>query len=164
MALLEEIDAFARPLSKIRVRPRVQRSGRVLVAEDDAAMRRLLCETLLRAGHEVLAVSDGCGLLDAVGAALVGDGVMPDVIVTDVRMPGVSPLEVLEGLRSTDAWIPAIVITAFGDDALHARVEALGARCLDKPFDLDHLRGLVAVRVAVARACDRVADGEPLPW
>ena len=67
-----------------------------------------------------------------------------DLVITDVRMPGPSGVEMLEWLRGVVWSIPVIVITAFGDPVLHAEARRLGALAvLDKPFDVNELLALV---------------------
>lgn len=112
---------------------------RVLVAEDDRAMRALVCLALRRAGLEVIEATDGTAFSAHVDR-LASDPV--DLIVTDVRMPGPSGLEVLEHLRASDTTTPVIVMTAFADDRSRERAQALGAALLDKPFELMDLRAL----------------------
>ena len=114
---------------------------RVLIAEDDREMRRMLSRALGRRGCDVHAVPNGRELLDTLTRGLAGvEGEAPDVIITDVRMPGVTGLEALARLRRVDWATPVILITAFGDAATHAEAHRLGAAFVfDKPFDLDVL-------------------------
>jgi CheY-like chemotaxis protein len=120
----------------------------VLVAEDDPEMCRLLATVLPRWGFDVMLAHDGDELTELVRGFLVGGDAhgrrVPDLIISDVRMPGHSGLFVLEYLRK-HAWpTPFVVITAFGDASTHAEAARLGAaRVLDKPFDLNHLRSTV---------------------
>ena len=118
-------------------------AGRVLLAEDDREFRRLIAKTLRNDGYEVVEADDGVALLEQYASALLADGDLNDVfdlIVTDVRMPGWTGLTILDGLRSAGCNTPAIVMTAFGSDALRAGASRLGAVVIDKPFDLDELR------------------------
>jgi CheY-like chemotaxis protein len=115
----------------------------IVLADDDRAMRAFLVQALEDEGHEVLGASDGAELLERIDWFRVC-GREPDLVVSDVRMPGVGGLELLETLRASRTAAPVILITAFGDRALHERAERLGAaRVLDKPFDLDELRRTV---------------------
>jgi DNA-binding NtrC family response regulator len=67
------------------------------------------------------------------------------LIISDVRMPGVSGLDVLATLRREDWSTPVILMTAFGDLETRAEARRLGAKALfDKPFDVDDLRTAVS--------------------
>lgn len=126
---------------------------RILVAEDDDAMRAMLVRTLMRAGYTVVEVEDGFELGDYV-AMMKGHGGSlspPDLIVSDVRMPGRTGLEALKRLRSQGVTCPVLLLSAFADEETHAEALRLGARqLLDKPVDLDVLKA--AVREAVAHS------------
>jgi CheY-like chemotaxis protein len=117
------------------------RSPRILVAEDDTEMRRLLVWRLRDAGFETIECSDGFQLLDNFGhPVLSGEPDKFDLIVSDIRMPGVSGLEVLEGIHETEWFVPMILITAFGTDEVHQTAQRFGAAGIfDKPFDIDVL-------------------------
>jgi DNA-binding response OmpR family regulator len=119
---------------------------RVLVAEDDSEMRRLVVETLRKDGYDVTAVPDGGRLLTTLAHGFVDDGGsgLADLVVTDIRMPGRSGMQVLEQLRASHWQMPVILMTAFGDPATRELARALGAVLFDKPFDLDDLRRAVS--------------------
>jgi CheY-like chemotaxis protein len=113
---------------------------RVLVAEDDPAMRRLLTRLLVRERYRVVALADGKLLFDA-ARALQSRGELPDLIVSDVRMPGFSGFDLLEQLAASVLRMPVILISAFCDEPTLSRAAKLGASCvLSKPFDMDVLR------------------------
>jgi DNA-binding NtrC family response regulator len=120
-------------------------AGRVLLAEDDPAMRALLARRLRRAGFDVIEARNGVEALERLAFGWVGTPrIRFDVVVSDVRMPGYDGLNILASLRQTTAHLPIILITAFGTTATHATAARLGAYAiLDKPFDLDHLIALV---------------------
>lgn len=117
----------------------------VLVVEDDREMRRLLVMVMRSEGWHVLEASDGTEAAATLQACIGTDRrFVPDLVVTDVRLPGLSGLDVLTRLRLRDRITPVLVITAFGDDETHARARRLGAAdVLDKPFHLDELRRAV---------------------
>jgi DNA-binding response OmpR family regulator len=116
--------------------------ARVIVAEDDAAMRRLLASTLRRDGYEVTEAASGLQLFEALRRAVFA-AAAPDFIVSDVRMPGGSGLQVLEAIRVAGWSVPVILITAFGDEDVRCEGARLGAACvLSKPFDMDDLRAV----------------------
>ena len=116
--------------------------ARIVVAEDDFEMRRLVSECLRKAGHEVHEVVDGPALLRYVESALMVR-TTADVVVTDVRMPGYSGLEIVTCLREAGVHVPVVVMTAFGNLEIQQRAEQLGATLLDKPFKMDELKTVV---------------------
>lgn len=119
---------------------------RVLVAEDDDEMLRLVVEALGKDGYDVTGVSDGGRLVAALGPRPLGSGeVTTDLIVTDVRMPVCSGLEVLRELRGAPCLVPVILMTAFGDEIAREQAHMLGAFLFGKPFDVSHLRTAVAI-------------------
>lgn len=116
---------------------------RVLLAEDDAALRGLLAEELESDGFLVVQARNGYELMEAVARHTDGEEHF-DAIVTDIRMPGPEGMFALASLREEDWQTPVIVTTAFGDANTHEEARRLGAiRVLDKPFDYDELRELL---------------------
>jgi DNA-binding response OmpR family regulator len=119
----------------------------ILVAEDDPAMRDLIVAELQRDGYRVLGAANADELLDRIGevAATREDGAAAvALIISDVRMPGLTGVDLLAALRWSAWTTPVILITAFGDPALHAEARSFGAlSVLDKPFPLEELRMLV---------------------
>jgi DNA-binding response OmpR family regulator len=118
---------------------------RVLVADDDLEMRRLVAESLRQDDYDVVEEADGGRLLVRIAAIYgLGDARDPiDLIVSDIRMPVCSGLEILKGLRDAHWKTPVILMTAFGDDETRARAEKLGALLIDKPFYMSALRLVV---------------------
>lgn len=125
------------------VRPPLHDPPRVLVAEDDPEMRRLVVDALREDGYEVTEATDGDQLQVMVTAAGGGSSASVDLIISDVRMPMRSGLDILRSVRSADWAVPVILMTAFSDDATRASADALGAILFDKPFALDDLRTAV---------------------
>ena len=126
-----------------------QRVARIVVAEDDAEMRRLVVEALRKDGHEVIEAADGAHLLvEVVSKAHRAESPPVDLIVSDIRMPAASGLDVVIALREAHCATKVILMTAFGDDDTRARAEALGARLFDKPFALKDLRRAVIAMLA----------------
>src|SRR5580700_3962545 len=98
--------------------PPVHDPPRVLVAEDDDAMRNLVTEALRKDGYEVVSVSDGGRLLVSLAHNLGGDEQgFVDLVVTDVRMPICTGMQILEQVRAARWKMPFILMTAFGDAA-----------------------------------------------
>ncbi len=108
----------------------------VLVVEDEEKLRRVVELQLKTAGYEVEQAGTAEDALKLADRA--------DVIITDLRLPGLSGLEMLQNLRSQDLRTPVIVMTAFG--SIETAVEAMKAGAVDflpKPFSLDHLMTVV---------------------
>ena len=120
--------------------------SRVLVAEDDPEMRKLVVEALRKDGHEILEASDGAQMLVLLAETFHRDHGLDsvDVIVTDVRMPGENGLDVVERVTQARWKIPCVLMTAFGDDEVRWRAQKMGATLLDKPLSLADLRAAVA--------------------
>jgi CheY-like chemotaxis protein len=122
------------------------RRKRVLLAEDDSAFRALLGQHLERGGFEVVAVADGTEVLERLSYYRSGeaDDEGFDIVVSDVRMPGWTGLNILATMRQDVRAPPVVLLTAFGDDELHRQAYRIGASAvLDKPVELDDLRALV---------------------
>lgn len=118
---------------------------RVLVADDDDEMRALLAQTLRDDGYEVVESDNGARALLALSLDRNGEGPRGvDLVVTDLRMPGATGLEILVGLRALDWPVPVVLITAFLDEEVEAAARRLGvAAVLSKPFSLTELREAV---------------------
>jgi DNA-binding response OmpR family regulator len=121
---------------------RPKKKAKVLLAEDDTNMRALVADILRKEGLEVEEVADGHGLLMRVGEAYF-QGQAVELIVSDVRMPYCSGLDVLVRVRRARWTTPILLMTAFGEQGLEARVRELGGRILDKPFTPVALRRTV---------------------
>ena len=120
---------------------------RILLAEDDREMRRLVFEALLRDGYEVIEAGNGDDLRDLLEKEDMairrgGRGAL-DLIVTDVRLPARSGLEVIAWLRETRRDIPVVFMTAYGDRFVRVRAEGLGGFLLEKPFRIVELTIMV---------------------
>ncbi len=121
--------------------------ARVLLAEDDPSLRSLIAGVLREDGYEVVEIPDGNALVDTLADSVADDGSLAgfDLIVSDIRMPGFTVLEVMGGMRRLLFRTPIVLITAFGDARTHLRASQLGAAAVfDKPFDLDDLRASVS--------------------
>jgi len=106
---------------------------RILLVEDDDAHRAAIQRHLTRSGYDVTGVADAERALGAF------DAVSPDLVLTDVRMPGLTGIELLERLRESSET-PVIVMTAFSD--MQGAIDAMKAGAYDymtKPLDLDVL-------------------------
>ncbi len=145
--------------------------ARVLLADDDREMRDMVAAALRLDGAEVVVARDGTELLDRLGSMTATPSPFA-LIIADIRMPGYTGLQVLEGVRRAGWSTPMILMTAFGDRATRARVEEQQAVLFDKPFDVDDLRTAVlhllrppsgAMKAASAHA-EPPGDRPLAPW
>lgn len=128
------------------VPPQRQRQrARILLAEDDADLRDLIAMVLSSDGYEIIEVRDGRELVDYMTAGADSPAFLPpDIILSDISMPGRSGFEVLQDLRKLGVMTPVVLMTAFGDRFTQSRARDLGAlTLLEKPFDIDDLRMVV---------------------
>ena len=117
--------------------------GRVLVVDDDPAMRRVCARTLGQEGWDVVVVDGGKAALDCVAAR----GVPFDCVVSDVNMPEMDGFALIAGIRRHDDDLPVLLMT--GDPSLDGAVRAIDTGAvsyLSKPFDHETLAAAVARR------------------
>jgi DNA-binding NtrC family response regulator len=110
----------------------------LLLVEDKNELRAMLRKALERAGYDVDEAPDGAAAIQKVRARRYL------LVITDLKMPGASGLDVLRETKQADATIPVILLTAFGsvEEAVAAMKEG-AFDFLQKPVDLDHLKLLV---------------------
>jgi two-component system, OmpR family, response regulator MprA len=129
---------------------------RILIADDDRAVRDALRRALALGGYDVELAADGLQTLDAVAQAA------PDALVLDIGMPGVDGLEVCRRLRRAGDRVPILMLTA--RDAIEDRIEGLDAGADDylvKPFDVGELRARLR---ALLRRSNGVGDPAALTF
>jgi len=111
---------------------------RILVVEDDEEMRSLLKDFFTEEGFETDSVSNGSEAFRILVRELF------DLVITDIRMPGLTGLDILPGIRKLQPEVPIIVITAFGSEEIRDRAMARGATSyLEKPIHFHNLRTLI---------------------
>ncbi len=122
---------------------------RILVIEDDGEMRDLLKVYLARKGYAVSSAKDGSeALRNLAGQAF-------DLVITDVRMPGLSGLDILPGIKKLQPQAPVIVITAFGSEDVCRRAFERGASAyLRKPLQLPDF-GILVHELLLSKAAER---------
>ncbi|MGS7250202.1 sigma-54-dependent transcriptional regulator [Pseudomonas anuradhapurensis] len=121
----------------------IDSQAQVILVDDDPHLRQALSQTLDLAGLKVVALADAHGLAERIEAD------WPGVVVSDIRMPGIDGLQLLEQLHGRDAELPVLLITGHGDVPLAVQAMRAGAYdFLEKPFASDAL--LDSVRRALA--------------
>ena len=127
---------------------------RILVVDDDRAVRDALRRALTLAGYEVQAVDDGEQALEQISQSL------PDAVVLDIGLPGIDGLEVCRHVRRLGNRVPILMLTA--RDAVADRIDGLDVGADDymvKPFDVGELKARLR---ALMRRANPEADGEVL--
>lgn len=121
-------------------------AARILVADDEPNLRRVVTAILRRDGYEVVQASDGAEAIAMLPSEI-------DVVITDLRMPQATGMDLLVHAAKHHPQVPVILITAYG--SVGQAVEAIKAGAFDyieKPFEQDVIRATVAKAVAQARA------------
>jgi len=114
----------------------------ILVAEDDRELRVLIVAALRAAGFIVTEAENGRDLLDRLADTLQPDRRVEafDMVLSDIRLPGFTALDVMVGARCLLSTTRIVLMTAFGDAHTHEKALSLGATAvLDKPLRLDDL-------------------------
>jgi two-component system, NtrC family, nitrogen regulation response regulator GlnG len=133
----------------------IQKTGTILVADDDAAIRTVVSQALTRAGYDVRTAGNAAALWRFVQS---GDG---DLIVTDVMMPDENAFDLIPRIRKLRPQIPIVVMSAQNTFMTAIKASERGAyEYLPKPFDLGELVGIVGRALAEPR---EVAEAPPEP-
>jgi DNA-binding response OmpR family regulator len=133
----------------------LRRPARVILAEDDADLLAVVALALRDDGLDVVEVPDGGRLLVLLAQCCKEDALLPELIISDVRMPVMTGLAMLKAVREAGWRLPVVLMTAFPDDDTMWRAQSLDATVLVKPFDLAELREVVARCLAPSAAGSR---------
>jgi len=119
---------------------------RILIIDDDEGMRSLLEDFFEEEGYETESVENGAEALHKL------DGENFDLIITDLRMPGLSGLDILPGLRRLQPEAFIVLYTAFGSEEVYRKAFAKGANaCLEKSFYFKKLINLIERAASMPR-------------
>ena len=123
----------------------------LLLIDDEADIRDVTGLALRDAGYQVISAADGPSGLE------LCEGRRPQLVITDIRMPGMDGLKVLERIKTRHPEIEVIVATAFAEMDLAVRALRLDASdFITKPINAD------ALLIAIERACGRYRDRQKL--
>ncbi len=129
-------------------------AARIWVVDDDRTVRFVLAEALREAGYRVQSFDSASAALEA-----LADEGAPDLVYTDVRMPGLDGLGFLDALKARLPQLPVVVMSAYTDIASTAGAFRGGAHeFLSKPFDLDDAVGLAARALPDEPRADKQGD------
>src|SRR5690554_1514060 len=112
---------------------------RILVVEDDLNLREAIVDTLKLKNFDVVEAAHGIEGLHAVRTKQL------DLVLTDINMPGMDGIELLQHIKQEFPWLPVILMTAYGDVSQAVKAMQLGANdYLMKPFELKELEDILA--------------------
>ena len=123
----------------------------ILIVEDEKLLMTSLYKALSREGYKVISSTTGEEALDSFRES------SPDIVLLDVRLPGLDGMEVLKTIRTMDSNVPIIIMTAFS--GIKGAVEAmkLGAHdYIAKPFDIEELKFVLAKCLVSQKAVTEV--------
>ena len=118
------------------------RVPKIWIADDDEAIRMVLEEGLKSAGLEIITFADGESLIDALNDD------EPDLIISDIKMPGMHGYDLLKHIKNNYDKLPVIIMTAFSD--MQAAIDSYGGGAFEyipKPFDLEE--AIITVKKAL---------------
>jgi signal transduction histidine kinase/DNA-binding response OmpR family regulator len=149
--------AWADPVEQAAAqsKPAVAREGRVLVADDNGDLRDYVRRLLEAAGYAVDVVGDGAAALDAVRSR------RPDLLLSDVMMPGMDGFQLLQAIRKDPllADLPVVMLSArAGEEAQVEGLESGADDYLAKPFSARELLARVSANLDMARTRRRAAE------
>src|SRR5580765_7223128 len=123
-----------------------ENKGRILVVDDEVNARNALTELLRDEGYAVDAAADGFKALGKIA------DFAPDLVLTDLKMPGMDGIQLLGKIHETDPDLPVVMMTAFGEVETAVGAMRAGARdYLSKPVNVGELSVIVAREMAGRR-------------
>ncbi|MDX1646585.1 MAG: sigma-54 dependent transcriptional regulator [Longimicrobiales bacterium] len=134
------------------------RPSRLLVVDDEPALRSTLRSHLSDLGHQVLAVESGTAALNRIGAF------DPDIVLTDVRMPGIDGFELLDHVKELRPCTDVVIFTGHGD--VEGAIEAIKRGASDylvKPLDLDETDEIIRRCLQKRQSSVESEASEPRP-
>ena len=113
-------------------------SGKILIVDDQYGIRILLNEVFQKEGYQTYQAANGFQAIDIV----LND--RPDLVVLDMKIPGMDGIEILKRMKVIDPEIRVIIMTAYGELDMIQEAKDLGAIThFAKPFDIDDIRAAV---------------------
>jgi two-component system, response regulator, stage 0 sporulation protein F len=109
--------------------------GKILIVDDQLGIRILLNEVLQKEGYDTYQAANGFQALEMAQEDL------PDLVLLDMKIPGMDGIEILKRLKAIDQTIKVIIMTAYGELDMIQEAKDLGALThFSKPFDIDDIR------------------------
>jgi two-component system response regulator (stage 0 sporulation protein F) len=121
-----------------------QMAGKILIVDDQYGIRILLNEVFQKEGYQTYQAANGFQAIDIVKKD------RPDLVILDMKIPGMDGIEILKRVKEIDKDIKVILMTAYGELDMIQEAKELGALShFAKPFDIDEIRKAVRNEVAV---------------
>jgi len=130
----------------------------ILIVDDDPQLRSSFEDLLREEGHAVLCASSG-----EEGCGVVNDAAL-DLVILDLRLPGMSGLETFQHIRKVEQKLPVIIMTAFG--TMDTAIEATKLGAFDyvlKPFDIPEMLGIIEQALEAGRFMRNTVQIDPVP-
>lgn len=113
-------------------------SEKILIVDDQFGIRILLNEVLQKEGYETFQAANGIQALE------IADEHKPDLVLLDMKIPGMDGIEILKRMKQKNSDIRVIIMTAYGELDMIQEAKNLGALThFAKPFDIDDIRQTV---------------------
>ena len=120
---------------------------KVLIVDDQFGIRVLLYEVFNKEGYTTYQAANGKEALNIV------QQVPPDIVLLDMKIPGMDGLEILKRIKKIDREIKVIMMTAYGElDMINEATKHGAITHITKPFDIDHMRAIVRDQLNVHQA------------
>ncbi len=108
--------------------------GKILIVDDQFGIRLLLNEVFQKEGYETFQASNGKAALE------IASKECPDLVLLDIKIPGMDGIEILKKLKEEDPSLYVIVMTAYGElDIINEAMESGALTYFTKPFDINEL-------------------------
>ncbi|MFE8698041.1 response regulator [Cytobacillus sp. FJAT-53684] len=121
--------------------------GKILIVDDQFGIRILLNEVLQKEGYDTYQAANGIQALEIV------TNHSPDLVLLDMKIPGMDGIEILKRMRVIDKEICVIIMTAYGELDMIQEAKDLGALThFAKPFDIDDIRAAVKKYLPIAKS------------
>lgn len=113
-------------------------TSKILIVDDQFGIRLLLSEVLKKEGYHTMQAANGPD------AIVIAKAEYPDLVLLDMKIPGMDGLEILRHMKADNPNIQTIIMTAYGELDMIQEVKKMGAIMhLPKPFDIDEIRETV---------------------
>lgn len=120
-------------------------SGKILIVDDQYGIRILLNEVFNKEGYTTFQAASGFQALDIVQQH------SPDLVLLDMKIPGMDGIEILKRMKAVDPDIRVIIMTAYGELDMIQEAKDLGAIThFAKPFDIDEIRAAVREQLPIS--------------